>query len=444
MMRSTTAIISLLLVTLLHAQGPLSISLQQAMDLAAKQSYTVQNSALEAEKALHKVREITALGLPQINGEGSITNYPNVPKQLIPNFFSAPGQGPEFIAAQFGLPWNVTGGLSLNQLLFDGSYFVGLKASKELAEQGRINLEQTEADARNQAAKAYYGVLAAQEGQRLAGESIPLLETSQREMQAMVEAGFMENTDVDRITIQLDQARTQQRNFVQQEKVGRMLLALALGTPQGTPITLTDELRTIIDDANESAISEQEIATGDHVDMRIAENYVRLQQLNWKNERAKALPKLSGFANHQQIWNGPRFDPGGAYPFFPSTLWGLQLNVPIFSSGSRYQVVKQAKINLEQSEVNRVATEQKLIADAEQARGQARTAYENFLTEERGMELSRTIMERTRTKFNNGAGSSFEFTQEQSNFLVAQQVYIQRMLELLTARADLRRALDKY
>ena len=94
--------------------------------------------------------------------------------------------------------------------------------------------------------------------------------------------------------------------------------------------------------------------------------------------------------------------------------------------------------------MNRIATEQRLIADAEQARGQARTALENFRTEERGMELSRTIMERTRTKFNNGAGSSFEYTQEQSNFLIAQQAYIQRMVELLTARADLRRAMDKY
>lgn len=443
-MRISITVMALGCALCVNAQGPLSLSLQQALDLAAKQSYTVQNSALEAEKALHKVREITAIGLPQINGEGSLTNYPNVPKQLIPNFFSSPGQGPEFIAAQFGLPWNITAGLSLNQLLFDGSYLVGLKATKELAEQSRINLEKTEADARNQAAKAYYGVLAAKEGQRLAGESIPLLETAQREMQAMVEAGFMENTDVDRITIQLDQARTQQRNFVQQETVGRMLLALTLGTPQGTPITLTDDLRRIIDDANESAISELDVAIGDHVELRIAENYVRLQKLNWKNERAKALPKLSGFATHQQIWNGPKFDPVGAYPFYPSTLWGLRLNVPIFSSGSRYQVVKQAKINLEQSEVNRVATEQRLIADAEQARGQARTAFENFRTEERGMELSRTIMERTRTKFNNGAGSSFEYTQEQSNFLIAQQAYIQRMVELLTARADLRRAMDKY
>lgn len=428
----------------INAQGPLSLSLQQALDLASKQSFSVQNSALEAEKALHKVREITAIGLPQISGEGSMTNYPNVPKQLIPNFFSAPGQGPEFIAAQFGLPWNITAGLALNQLLFDGSYLVGLKATKELAEQSRINLEMAEADARNQAAKAYYGVLAAQEGQRLAGESIPLLETAQREMQAMVDAGFMENTDVDRITIQLDQASTQLRNFVQQETVGRMLLALALGTPQGTPITLTDDLGTILANADESAISEQEVAIGDHVEMRIAENYVRLQELNWKNERAKALPKLSGFANHQQIWNGPKFDPGGAYPFFPSTFWGLRLSVPIFSSGSRHQVVRQAKINLEQSEVNRIATEQRLIANAEQARSHARTAYDNFRTEEKGMDLSRTIMERTRTKFNNGAGSSFEFTQEQSNYLVAQQAYIQRMVELLTARADLRRALDKY
>lgn len=442
-MRSITTTILLLLGIVLHAQGPVSLSLQQALDMAAKQSYAVQASELEAEKSRAKVKEITAIGLPQINGEVQLQNFIDVPTQLIPNFFT-PGQGPEFIAAQFGLPWNASAGATLSQLIFDGSYIIGLKATKAVARQSQQELEKAAADARNQAAKAYFGVLSAEEGVRLAGEGIPLLERSMREVQAMKDAGFMEATDVDRITIQLEQAKTLQRSFRQQADVARMMLNLALGIPQGTPVVLTDEITTILNDPNESALSETNLETSGHVELQYAENLVLLSDLQRKNERSKALPSLGGFLSHQQVWNGPDFDPGGAYPFYPTTLWGLKLTVPIFSSTGRIQKVKQASLALKQAEVNRTATTERLKVMAEQSRTQARTAFDNFKTEERSLALAKNIFDRTLIKFTEGAAASFELTQEQGNYLMAQQTYIQRVVELLMARADLRKALDLY
>lgn len=436
-------IAAILLSAIGMGQGPVSLSLQQALDMAAKQSYAVQASALEAAKAKHKVKEVTAIGFPQISGEVAVNNYIDVPTQLIPNFFT-PGLGPDFVAAQFGLPWNASGGLTLSQLIFDGSYLVGLKATRALAEQSQQDLEKAATDARNQAAKAYFGVLAAEEGERLTGEGIPLLEKSLNEVTAMKDAGFMEDIDVDRMTIQLEQAKAQQRSFKQQADVARMLLALALGVPQGTPITLTDDLAGIVNNADETALSEQPMDPAGHVELRYAENLVVLQDLNRKNERSKAMPSLGGFLNHQQAWNGPAFDPGGKYPFYPTTVWGLKLTVPIFSSGNRYHKVKQAEFALQQTEVNRTATEQRLRTFAEQSRSQARTAFDNYRTEERNLALARSIFDRTSIKFSNGAAASFELTQEQGNYLLAQQTYIQRAVELLMARADLRKALDLY
>ena len=181
-----------------------------------------------------------------------------------------------------------------------------------------------------------------------------------------------------------------------------------------------------------------------HVDQSYANTLVRLQELNTRNEKAKALPNLAGYFNHQQVWNGPSFDPGGEYPFYPTTIWGLTLNVPILSSGMRYHKVQQNNLALEQVKINQTATEQRLRMSVEQQRSVTRQALDAFLTEERSMTLARNIFERTTVKFTNGAAASFELTQEQGNYLLAQQNYIQRMVELLMARADLRKALDLY
>lgn len=442
-MKKSITILAFLAAVALHAQGPISISLQQALEMAARQSYNVQSSELEAAKARARVKEITAIGLPQVSAEAQLQNFIDPPTSLVPNFFT-PGIGPEYIAASFQLPWNASGGITLTQLIFDGSYLVGLKASRALETQSQQDLEKARVDARNQAAKAYYGSLAAEEGARLAGEGIPLLEKTLREAAAMRDAGFMETTDVDRLTIQLDQAQAQLRSFTKQAEIARALLALALGIPQGTPMTLTDNLAVILSDPGETALSEQAFESKTHIEYQYALNLLQLQDLNRKNEVAKYYPSLGGFFSHQQVWNGPTFDPAGEYPFYPTTLWGLKLSVPIFSSGSRHQRVKQAELALGQVEVNRTATEQRLIAMAEQGRNQARTAFDNYRTQERSLELARSIMNRTSIKFASGAASSFELTQEQSNLLMAQQAYIQRMYELLTARADLRKALDLY
>lgn len=421
------------------AQGPLTLSLRQAMDLAAKQAYAVQASELEAEKARSKVKEITALGLPQIEATGSLNNYIEVPTSVVPNFFD-PSAG--LLEVQFGVPWSTTGALALNQLIFDGSYLVGLEASKELRVRSEQELERTSADARYQAAKGYLGVLAAREGARLSAESVPILEKSLAEAEAMTAQGFMEATDVDRLSIALASARDRARSFAQQERVALAFLRLVLGVPEGTPVELTDRLETLLNDPAEVALAEAPLDMSRHIEHQLANTVVRLQTLDLKNQKSAYLPKLYGFFNTQ----AQAFGQDGPWEtdWFPATLWGVQLQVPIFSSGLRSNRVKQAQLTLKQTEVNLTATEQRLLAEAAERSEKARTALETYTTERQNLDLARRIFDRTSIKFTNGLASSFELNQDQTQYLTAQQMYINALVNLALARTDLRKALDLY
>ncbi|MBK7084342.1 MAG: TolC family protein [Flavobacteriales bacterium] len=301
------------------AQGPVSLSLKQAMDMAALQSYQVQAGELSAEKARARVKEVLAIGLPQIEATGGLNNYIDVPTSVIPNFFGGPG-APETLEVQFGIPWTVTGAVQLNQLLFDGSYLVGLAATKELKVQSDQQLEQSRADARVQAAKAYMGVLAAREGARLSADGVPVLEKSLKEAEAMVQAGFMENTDSDRLSIALANAKDRARSFAQQERVALAYLRLVLGVPADTPIELTEPLETIVNDADEKALSNTTIDLNGQVDHQLASTAVRLQTMDVRNQNAAYMPKLYGFFNHQRQSFGT--DGPIETDWFPATLWG--------------------------------------------------------------------------------------------------------------------------
>ena len=125
-------------------------------------------------------------------------------------------------------------------------------------------------------------------------------------------------------------------------------------------------------------------------------------------------------------------------------MWGISLNVPIFSSGMRMQRVKQAQIDQKEAAVNLKGTEQRLLTEHVQQQAMLASAQDSYETAKANMELAERIFQRTSVKFNEGVGSSFELTQEHSNFLTAQQNYIQSMVNLLQARTDMRKALDMY
>lgn len=439
-MRSIITIIGYATVVAAAAQGPMSLSLKQAMDMAATQSYTVQSSTLEAEKARAKIKEVTAIGLPQVAATGNLGNYIKVPTQVIPNFF---GSDPETIEVQFGIPWSLTGGVQLNQLLFDGSYLVGLRASRELKQKSDKELEQAATNARVQAAKAYLSVLAAEEGVRLIGESLPVVEKASTDATAMVQQGLMESTDADRLTVQLEETKDQQRNLQQQSAVARAYLALVLGLPTGTPLTLTDALQPLLDDPAEAGLVDMPLDVAQHVDDQVAQSLVRISELDVQNKKAAYYPQLSGFINYQQQYFSETFNPGKG-PWFPASQWGLSLNVPIFSSGLRQQQVKQARLTLDQANVNLKATEQRLMTEHLQQQARLRAAQDSYQTGKRNLALSKSIFERVSVKFTEGVGSSFELTQENANYLTTQQNYIQRIVDLLQARTDMRKALDLY
>ncbi|MCB0794705.1 MAG: TolC family protein [Flavobacteriales bacterium] len=438
-MRYWILIPSFAIAQLVLSQGAMPLSLQRATDLAAEQSYAVRNSALEAEKAIRREKEILAIGLPQLNASGSLQNYLDVPTSVVPNFF---GNDPEFLEVQFGVPWTTTGGLRLDQLLFDGSYLVGLAATKELRKQSDEELEQAEKEARITAAKAYYAVLAAEEGARLLKETVPVLERSYTESKALFENGFAESTDVDRLELELQNTRDRVTVFERQAEVANAYLLFVLGLPIGTELDLTDPLQTLIDAPGSEELLGSELNMDAHVDHRIAATYERLQVLNVKNEKSAYLPKLRGFFSYQQqaFGNAEVVDSD----WYPASLWGLNLDVPLFSSGSRSNKVAQAKLTLEQAQVNLERVEQQLSLEVRQRRSDLQTARDLYENARDRLELSRKIFERTSTKYTEGLSSSFELNTEQSSYIQSQVDYVQRVADYLNARTELRRSLDLF
>jgi outer membrane protein len=96
-----------------------SVSLQEAIEYAQTHQTSVQNSLIDVEIAKNDVKRIIGIGLPQVSGNASFSDYVKIPTSLLPGeFFGQPGVQ---VPVQFGVKYQSSAGLELNQLLLDGT-----------------------------------------------------------------------------------------------------------------------------------------------------------------------------------------------------------------------------------------------------------------------------------------------------------------------------------
>ena len=149
-----------------------SFSLKQAQDYALKNNYQIKNAQLDVTIAKKKVWETTAYGLPQVMAEAKFQNFIDLPTNLIPaNAFNPLAPEGEFAELQFGTDYNTSATISASQLIFDGSYIVGLQAARTYQELSINNKKKTDEEIKYAVAQAYHTVLVAKENEKVLAQS---------------------------------------------------------------------------------------------------------------------------------------------------------------------------------------------------------------------------------------------------------------------------------
>lgn len=436
----------------------MSLTLADAHAQALENNQKSKISALEIEKAEKVVRETLAIGLPQVNAQGSFQNFLDIPVNVIPDFISpsvygvlitegllpaGAGGEPGLIPAAFGVDYTMSGEVTLNQLLFNGSYLIGLKAAKSYVEMSQLQKTKSDVDVKEQVSEAYHTVLLAQENARVLGSSISTLEKMLADISALYEEGFVEEQDVQQMQLTVNTLKSQKQNAERQEGLTKMLLNFQIGQDLETDIQLLDDLNTLT-----SAPDIQQLVTSGtvpdllkHPDMRIVDQGILLQDLRIREQKSQYLPSLNGFFNHSQNAQRNEFNfLDGDEEWFPSTVWGVSLQLPIFSSGMKSAKVKQLEIELEQNELQRELTEDALALTAASARSDYLFAQEQYDMEQENVALAKSIRDKTRIKYQEGISSSIELNETENQFIQAQSRSLQASMSLLNALTQLKKA----
>ena len=439
------------------------LSLDEAIQIALKNSYNTKASKNNVLSAKETVWETTATGLPQINATINYQNFIKQPVSLLPaaafdntssvvetveDYFGIqanrdPAAPEGFIPVVFGTQQNINASVTLTQLLFDGSYLVGLQASRAYLKISEQANEKTELLTREAVINAYGTVLVTEKSVDILKGNLKILEKNLNDAKKIYENGFNEQEDVEQLEITYGTLKNQLSNMERMKEIAYQMLNLALGTSTNTSLTLTDSLDSLAETHINLELISQPFNLSNHIDLKIAENDRESKRLMMQLEKSKALPSLSAFVNYgKQAFSDTFTFFRGNQQWFDSSLMGVSLNVPIFSSLGRKAKTAQARIALETADVRLEETKQRLSLLAEKAKNEYQLSIENYTTAKRNVELSERIEKKQRIKFFEGISSSFDLLQAQNQLYTQQQNYVQSMLELIAKKAALETALN--
>ncbi|MEX1382940.1 TolC family protein [Lutibacter sp.] len=442
MKKSILIIFALLLNINLNAQESITLSLEEAINYAIENSYSAINASRDIEAAKKKKWETTTIGLPQVSATIEYQNWIKQQVSLIPAEFFGGVEG-EFAEVAFGTKQNMNATATLNQLIFDGSYLVGLQSAKVYLQISENAKEKTELGIREAVINAYGNVLLSEESILILEKNIATLEKNLKETKQIYLNGFTEEENVEQLQITLATVKSQLSKTQKLKSIAYKMLNITLGLDINKIILLSDTLNNLSKENIDLGLLSSELTLENHIDFKIAKNTEKSNELFVKLEQSKALPTLSSFVNFGYAGFGQNFDfLKKEQKWFDSSLLGVSLNIPIFSSLARSSRTQQAKIELEKARTNLTETEQKLLLQLESAKTEYNYSLEELETSKQNLALAERIEKKQEVKFFEGISTSFELTEAQRQLYTMQQNYLQAMLNVIANKAALDNALN--
>jgi outer membrane protein len=413
----------------LHLAGQeiIKLSLADARQHAIEYNATVKNAGLAIDEAQKKINETLFSGLPQVNATLDYSNFMGAEMQI--NF----GGG-----AATTIPFNPTSNLNVTvgQLIFSGSYIVGLQSAKLYKKISETNYQKTEQDIKEQITKSYYLALIADRSLEIIDENLTNTREILDKTKAMVAVGMAEKLDLDQFEVQLNQIENAKKSAERQKEMAYNLLRFQLGASVDTPVELIDSLNGLIEQLNYGAVVATPFTMNNNLDYQLFLTQEKLSVKQIGLMYTNFLPTLTGYYQYTYKVLKPELD------FSPKNVIGLNLSVPIFSSGMRTAQLSQARIQHETLLNNKDLLTEQLLLQEKQYRFNLNNAVEQFDNRKRNVDVARRLYDNYQMKYEHGIASSLDLTISNNNYLQAESDYYMAIINLFDAQLALQRLMN--
>ena len=417
------------------------LSLSECIDLAIKNNENLKNSILEEKISKALSNEYLSIGFPQINFDGGIKYNHEVPKSLldISRFMPGVPEGTEQ-EVQFGQAYDGRVDLFVNQMIFNGSYFVGLSAAKELIKLSEKMTERNVIDIHESVSKAYYTTLNTKSRVDLVNSNIDRLDALLKQTKSLYENGFVEKLDLDRIQVSYNNLKSEKIKADRLYGLSLALLKFQIGISVDKKIELIEEFNEELVTAFSFDLNEFDYSK--RIEYSILQTDKNLKFYELKNNRTQYLPQV--YANYNYGYNT---SASQSNIFFESDRWkkfgtfGLQVIVPIFDGFLKRSRINQSKYKIEQVENQMLFLERSINLQINQSLAYYQNSKESLKIARENLELAQDVYFASEKKYAQGVGSNLELIDSNNSLKIAQNQYYNSLYESIISIIDIKKTL---
>ena len=402
----------------------LQLSLEDAQRHALEHNRSLKNATLEVRVAEARRWQTLATMLPQVSAKADYSNMFGYSMDL----------GQFKISMPNSITFNGTASVTLS-----GAQVVGVQLEKIAGRMADISLKQTEQEVSDQVKTLYYSALAMEETVDLLEQNLVNLEKLQQHTLRSVEVGVAEQTDADRISVQVTSMKTSLNSTRRQLEMIYNSMRLQLGLNVSTELALTQSVDDLMQVDNALALLDTEFVLDNNYNFQLLSENVALAQKQIALKKWEFAPTLSAFYQYTKV---EYLSDELTMRSTPPNMFGLSLNVPIFSSGSRLKGVKMAQLAYQQQLNTYDDTREALLVQHRQLMYNLSSSFESYLSQKENMTVAQRLFDNVSRKYEHGMASSMDVTNTGTELVAAQSSYVQALLEVVTARIELEQLLN--
>ena len=417
------------------------LSLSECIYLAIENNENLKNSILEEKISKALSNEYLSIGFPQINFDGGIKYNHEVPKSLldISRFMPGVPEGTEQ-EVQFGQAYDGRVDLFVNQMIFNGSYFVGLSAAKELIKLSEKMTERDVIDIHESVSKAYYTTLNTKSRVDLVNSNIDRLDALLKQTKSLYENGFVEKLDLDRIQVSFNNLKSEKIKADRLYDLSLAVLKFQIGISVDKKIELIEEFNEELVTAFTFDLNEFDYSK--RIEYSILQTDKNLKFYELKNNRSQYLPQV--YANYNYGYNT---SASQSNIFFESDRWkkfgtfGLQVIVPIFDGFLKRSRINQSKFKIEQVENQMLFLERSINLQINQSLAAYQNSKESLKIASENLVLAQDVYFASEKKYAQGVGSNLELIDSNNSLKIAQNQYYNSLYESIISIIDIKKTL---
>jgi outer membrane protein TolC len=420
------------------------MALSDCIEYAIANNENVKIAELETEIAHATTGEYLSTGFPQIDASLAFNKNFRVRRTFVPaNIFDPTAPENELLELSFGTPYDGDIGLNVSQMVFNGSYFVGVRAAKTFEDVSKKELVRTKIDIVEGVTKAYFTVMVNKVALDLVKSNYERLDTLLNETKVMYENGFAEKIDLNRTQVEFNNIKTQLTNTERLVEISIELLKFQMGMPISEQMDIAESLSDI--DFRIAELLESEGNYTNRIEYSTLQTRIELAHLEKKNNTVQYLPNIDLYAG----WGmnaGVRFS-SDLWNFGERTIWpdyqlaGISMYIPIFDGLKKAKLIQQNRLKIEQLGYQKSMLENSINLEVKQSRNTLESNIDKLESQKENMELAREVYDHTRIKYQQGMGSNLEVIEADNAYIMAQTNYYNALYDALISKVELEKAL---